>query len=209
MYSPDPFRVDDARAMLDFIERHPLGALVAVASDEFIANHIPMIWRSNAGTPGVLQGHVAKANPLWQRLAADAPVLVIFQGAEHYISPTLYPQGAVALPTWNYSVVHVHGSIRFQHSVTEARSNVMALAEQFERGRSPSWAVSDAPADLVASLLSRIVPFEISISRIAGKFKANQQRPDQERELVAQSLQCEGVSPAQIAELIRSSENLP
>ena len=207
MYNPDPFRVDDPAVLQDFIGRHPLGTLVALADNEFIANHIPMIWRSRAGTPGVLEGHVAKANPLWELLRSGAAVMVIFHGAEHYLSPGLYPESSVAdgkiLPTWNYSVVHVHGEIRFHDSSDAALNNVTALAQQYERTYSQPWTVPDAPANYVEPLLNRVVAFEISISRMIGKFKANQQRPEAERAFVARSLAGEGVSPAEVAELIR------
>jgi transcriptional regulator len=197
MYTPDAFRIDDPATLQAFIERHPLGTLVAMAGGEFIVNHIPMIWR-----PGVLQGHVARANAVWE-LPPHTPVVVIFHGAEHYLSPSMYPEGSKNLPTWNYSVVHVHGEICFRDSSSEALSNVNALARQYEKTRTPPWTVADAPADYVVQLSGRIVAFEISISRMIGKFKANQQRPDPERAFVAQALAREGVSPSDIAELIR------
>src|SRR6186997_2304030 len=80
MYNPDAFRVEDPAVLQDFIARHPLGTLVALGAEGFIADHIPMIWGSRAGTPGILRGHVAKANPLWEVLPAEAAVIVIFHG---------------------------------------------------------------------------------------------------------------------------------
>ena len=208
MYTPDPFRVDDPAALPKFIAGHALGSLVATSDGEFLANHIPMIWRATPEGPGVLHGHVAKANPLWRILPPDARVLVIFHGAAQYISPSLYPDVGLAqreiLPTWNYSVVHAHGSIRFLDSRATALRNVSDLAREFEKTRYVPWSVNDADASFIEALLDRIVPFEIAISRFAGKFKASQQRPAAEREFVARSLRREGLRDAEVADLIRS-----
>ena len=37
-----------------------------------------------------LRAHIAKANPLWQNVANQADVLVIFQGENAYITPNWY-----------------------------------------------------------------------------------------------------------------------
>ena len=40
--------------------------------------------------------------------------MVVFRGAEAYISPSWYPSKHEAhrqVPTWNYEVVHAHGTI--------------------------------------------------------------------------------------------------
>src|SRR5262249_28649480 len=84
--------------------------------------------------------------------SCGASLVDSFQGAEHYIAPSLDPDSGKALPTWNYSVVHVHGKIRFQDSSDEALGNVTALAEAYEKARSTPWAVTDS----VAPLLKRI-----------------------------------------------------
>ena len=69
MYNPDQFREERPEVLRAFIAQHPLGALVAVTADGLTANHIPMLWKEREGTPGVLQGHLARANPLWKMTA--------------------------------------------------------------------------------------------------------------------------------------------
>ncbi len=50
-----------------------------------------------------LQGHIAKANPLWKNISNKAEVLVVFNGPNCYISPNFYPTKMAtgkAVPTW-------------------------------------------------------------------------------------------------------------
>jgi transcriptional regulator len=178
MYLPSQFREDRPQVLRAFIARHPLGTLVAMTNEGLVANHIPMLWRERGDTAGILEGHVAKANPIWKALAPGVPVLAIFMGATHYLTPSWYPAKQVdgkVVPTWNYSVVHAHGAIRF----------------------------FDSPEEYLESMLRRIIPFEISLTRLQGKFKASQHRPADERDAVTAALRQEGVDEASIEELIR------
>lgn len=207
MYIPDQFREERPEVLRAFIAQHPLGALVAVTSDGLTANHIPMLWHEREGAPGVLQGHVARANPLWKAIAPGAPVLVIFGGANRYITPSWYPgkqEHGKVVPTWNYSVVHAHGTIRFDESQDHALRHLGDLTNRQEASRPEPWKVSDAPAGFIEPMLRRIVSFEIAVTRLVGKFKASQHRPESERVAVAAALAAEGVSPADLDELIRA-----
>jgi transcriptional regulator len=206
MYMPDQFREDRAEVLREFIARHPLGALVAATAEGLLANHIPMLWRQS-GMAVMLAGHVAKANPIWRLLAPNAPVLVIFSGSTHYITPSWYPAKQVdgkVVPTWNYSVVHAHGTIRFFEDTAQALINVRELTEHQEAAREPHWAVSDAPPDYLESMLKQIIPFEITVTRLQGKFKASQHRPEDERVSVEGALRAEGLPSEQIDELVRA-----
>jgi len=207
MYVPEQFREERAEILRGFIARHPLAALVAVTEEGLTANHIPLLTLERPGGNTVLGGHVARANSIWRSLAAGAPVLAIFSGATHYITPSWYPSKPVdgkVVPTWNYAVVHAHGTIRFFEDSAEALAKVRALTEQQEGRRTAPWAVSDAPADYLAAMLKRIVPFEITVTRLVGKFKASQHRPEDERVSVAAALAAEGLAQEEIGELVRA-----
>jgi transcriptional regulator len=69
-----------------------------------------------AGGPGVLRAHVARANPVWKEARSDVESLVVFQGAQCYVSPAWYPSKAEhgkVVPTWNYVIVLGRGTVRF------------------------------------------------------------------------------------------------
>ncbi|HEX4387643.1 MAG TPA: FMN-binding negative transcriptional regulator [Steroidobacteraceae bacterium] len=206
MYNPDQHREERPEVLQAFIARHPFGALVAHTPDGLTANHIPMTWRARSGTPGVLHGHIARANHLWELVPPDAPVLVIFSGANHYLTPSWYPDKRAhgkVVPTWNYSVVHAHGTIRFTDERDVRLARVSELTKRQEAAREAPWHVSDAPADYLESMLKRITAFEIGLTGLVGKFKSSQHRSSAERDSVTAALVDEGVPEADIAELVR------
>ncbi len=206
MYLPEHFREADPGRLADFILRHPLAALVAQTSEGLTANHVPLLYHRAAGAAGVLSGHIARANRLWQLAVPDTPVLAIFSGAAHYLTPSWYPAKKVdgkVVPTWNYAVVHAHGTIRFLEGTEAALDMVRQLTEQQERPRSTPWAVSDAPPDYLESMLRSIVPFQIKVTRLEGKFKASQHRSAEERVAVRAALDAEGLGSEAVAEIVR------
>jgi transcriptional regulator len=138
----------------------------------------------------MLQGHVARANPIWQEVADGSDVLAIFQGANEYISPKWYPskqQHGKVVPTWNYLVVHVRGKIQWHEEPRWLRKHLEATTETHEGSDQP-WHVSDAPTDFVERMLSRIVGFEISMSELKGKWKLSQNRSEADRQGVVAGL---------------------
>ena len=191
MYLPHQFSERRIEILRDFIERHPLGMLVSVVDGSPVADHVPMLLARDSGSNGTLQGHVARANPLWRTAAEGAEVLVVFRGADAYISPSSYPSKLTdgrVVPTWNYSVVHARGRIGFIDDEAWLHGLVSRLTDRFERDRPGPWAVSDAPADYVSATLRGIVGFEIEIAELIGKFKASQNKSADDRAGVRQAL---------------------
>lgn len=184
MYLPRHFSERRTEVLGDFIERHPLGLLVTTTNGVPVADHVPMLLVRDQGASGTLQGHVARANPLWRATADAAAVLVVFHGADAYLSPSWYPSKHVdgkVVPTWNYSVVHALGRIRFFEDEARLHALVSKLTDHFEGSRPEPWSVSDAPEGYVRSMLRAIVGFEIEVTELAGKFKASQNRSAEDR----------------------------
>jgi transcriptional regulator len=209
MYVPAYFREERTEVLHAFMRRHPLGALVAVTADGLTANHIPMRMRSGStgAGPDKLCGHVARANSVWRLVATDAPVLVIFGGADSYITPSWYattPETGKVVPTWNYSVVHAYGRIRFIDDPAWLLAFVRELTDEHESTREPPWQVSDAPADYINQMVQAIVGFEIEVDRLVGKFKASQNQEARNREGVVAGLRESGIATDVAAELVRS-----
>jgi len=206
VYLPKHFEERDPERLRSFIQRYPLGSLVTATESGLDANHIPFLFADTGSAAGTLQGHIARANPLWREGVRDAAALVIFQGPNSFISPSWYPskrENARVVPTWNYAVVHVHGVLRFVDDPAWLRSHVEALTREHEEKRDPPWAVTDAPADFVAAQLKGIVGIEIAITRIEAKWKASQNRPAGDIERVIQGLLADGTAEAQaLADLV-------
>ena len=188
-----------------FIECHPLGALVTVASGRPEGDHVPMQLDREAGPCGRLRGHVARANPVVRATPDGAPVLVVFAGADAYVSPSAYPSKRVdgrVVPTWNYAVVHARGPIRWFDDRDRLHALVSVLTDRHESGTQEPWAVADAPADYIDAMVRAIVGFEIEVESLEGKFKASQNRAEADRDGVRRQLSGER-APDDIEELVR------
>lgn len=194
MYQPPAFRETDLATQQAFIAAHPLGLLISGGAAGLLANPIPFILYPEEGERGTLRAHLSRANPQWKVLAEAPDALIVFQGAEHYITPSWYPQKAVdgkVVPTWNYAMVQARGTARIIEDATWLLSNVSALTDQQEGRRTRPWAVSDAPESFIAGQLKGIVGIEIPIATLDGKFKASQNRAETDRAGVVAGLEHE------------------
>ncbi|MED5621366.1 FMN-binding negative transcriptional regulator [Ideonella sp. BN130291] len=209
MYQPRHFVQDDPTELQALMQAHPLATLVRQAPDGSLsADHIPLLYDAADGEHGTLRGHVARANPLWQELAAGAPVLAIFQGPQAYVSPAWYAskrEHGKVVPTWNYAVVHAHGRFHAKDDPVWLRAFLQRLTARHEGPRAEPWQIDDAPADFTAQLLGAIVGIEIPLLRLEGKWKVSQNRPAADREGVTQGLLAEGsdAGTAAMAQLVR------
>jgi transcriptional regulator len=203
MYLPRHFEQHDAQALHGLMREHPLATLVTVGPDGITADHVPLEFDATAGPHGTLRGHVARANPLWQH-AASQPVLAVFCGPQAYVTPSWYPSKAQThkvVPTWNYTVVHAHGTLRAVDDAPWLHDLVTRLTGHHETPRPQPWAVADAPDEYVAQMLRAIVGIEIPLTRLIGKWKVSQNRSEADRLGVADGLPAEA---AAMAALVRA-----
>ena len=179
MYIPPSNAEHRPEQLLDFIEAHPFGALVTAATDGLFATHLPFVVARARGAHGVLEGHIARANPHHAQVLASDEALVIFTGPDAYVTPSWYPSKAEhgrVVPTWNYVAVHVYGTLRFTHDAAYLQRHLHELTTRHESGRDHPWAVGDAPAEYVSQLERAIVGVELTITRLEGKWKMSQNR---------------------------------
>ena len=206
MYNPPHFREEREDVLEALIAAHPLAVLAVSTPQGLDAHHLPLhLVRDDHGRR--LVGHVARANRVWQEVAEGSSVLAVFRGAEHYISPSWYATKAErgeVVPTWNYAIVHAHGTIHFHHDAGEVRPLVSTLTDVHEGRREHPWALADAPAPYVEKMLSAIVGFRIVVSRLEGKWKSSQNRNEADRAGVSRGLAADGVSAGDIDTLVRS-----
>ena len=191
MYQPPHFVERDADTLLALMKAHPLATLVR-AGAELAADILPLEVE-RVGETWRVTGHVARGNPLW-READGQPVLLLFQGPQAYVSPNWYPsksQHGKAVPTWNYTMVQVHGTLRATQDPEWLRAFVTRLTERHEGGRAVPWHVSDAPPDYIDAMLKAIVGIEIEVTRVEGKFKLSQNRDAADRTGVVLGLEAD------------------
>ena len=191
MYQPAHFVERDADTLLALMKAHPLATLVR-AGAELAADILPLEV-DRVGETWRVTGHVARGNPLW-READGQSVLLLFQGPQAYVSPNWYPsksQHGKAVPTWNYTMVQVRGTLRATQDPEWLRAFVTRLTERHEGGRAVPWHVSDAPPDYIDAMLKAIVGIEIEVTSVEGKFKLSQNRDAADRTGVVLGLEAD------------------
>lgn len=184
MYTPSSFREIRSEVLHGLIRAYPFATVVAAGADGLNANHLPFEL-----VDGALHGHVARGNELARLDGAE--VLVIFHGPQGYISPNWYPskhETGREVPTWNYTVVHVHGRLRVIEEAAWLRRLLERLTDRHEAGQPQPWRITDAPADHIELSLRAIVGLEIATERIEGKFKLSQNHPIANRAGVIEGL---------------------
>jgi transcriptional regulator len=211
LYSPPQFQQHDRSELTNLIQAHPLSTIVTLSPLDIEANHIPLLWRDDGSPGGVLCGHIARANPLWQQHDPSSEVLAVFHGPNAYISPSWYaskPEHGRGVPTWNYTAVHAYGQLRVVEEAEWLRSHLEDMTQQLEVNIPEPWALSDAPPEFVERLLAHIVGIEILVSRLSGKWKISQNQPQSNQQSVIAGLRNRGQSQAEaVAELMQRCLN--
>lgn len=192
MYMPSHFEESRTDVVHQLIRQHGFGTLVTLGADGLDANHIPFEIDPQPGPFGTLRAHVARSNPVWREFSKETDALVIFQGAQSYITPSWYDtkqENGKVVPTYNYMVVHAYGEMKIIEDGAWLRALVERLTNRYEASRSAPWKVDDAPADYIEKMLSAIVGIEIPVNKLIGKWKVSQNRPTADRAGVVAGLQ--------------------
>jgi transcriptional regulator len=191
MYEPPFHRVEDLAQLHALIRSRVFGLLVSNGAEGLVANSVPFIVDPAASRLGTLLAHIARANGQWRDLQKAPDSLVVFQGNDHYITPSWYAtkrETGKVVPTWNYVMVQAKGRAKVIEDDAWLAQQIEALTRAQESKREKPWAVGDAPADFIAMQRKAIVGIEIEILDIRGKWKASQNRNLADREGVIAGL---------------------
>jgi transcriptional regulator len=185
MHAPVHFRMDDQSDLAAFIEARHFATLVVASESGPQAAHIPMILnRDAAGKLVSLEGHVARNNPVAATAAQPVRALAIFNGADAYVTPSLYlskREHGKVVPTWNYVAVQISGAVVAFNDAEALRTQVGRITDMMEAPAAAPWAVSDAPDDYIAKMLNGITGLRLAIESIEGVRKLSQNRAEGDR----------------------------
>jgi len=184
MYTPKFNQVSDRSLLIEGMQAYSFAILIGpLASIEnsspHHATHLPLVVKDE-GAHGVLEGHFAKANPHWQSLA-NRETLVVFPGPHSYVSPSLYAE-ELSVPTWNYIAIHAYGTLELIEDDAGKDALLWGLIQANDPAYSEQW--RNLPEGFRRTMLAGIIGFRIPITRIEGKFKISQNRPEVDRSAV-------------------------
>jgi transcriptional regulator len=196
MYTPKFNQVSDPAILIEAMQAYSFAILIGPLSSSETsglhhATHLPLVVRDE-GPHGVLEGHFAKANPHWQSLA-NRETLVVFPGPHSYVSPSLYAE-ELSVPTWNYVAIHAYGTLSLVEDDAGKDALLTALIQANDPAYLEQW--RSLPDGFRRTMLAGIVGFRIPITRIEGKFKISQNRPEADRHAV-QAAQAAGTPDQQ------------
>ena len=184
IHIPGHFAEHDLLRLQALVRVHNFATLVSAHRSEIQVSHLPFLLDAERG---MLSAHMARANPQWRTFSAEREVVVIFHGPHHYVSPAWYA-AQPSVPTWNYAVVHAQGRPTLIDDRERLAALVRELVTRHEAASPKPWKM-DLPIDYQDRMLSGIVGFEIEITRLDGKFKLSQNRPEGDRPLVIEALE--------------------
>ncbi|OII58460.1 transcriptional regulator [Pseudomonas putida] len=183
MYNSKPHQEHDLGRLHQHMLDTRLAILVSQGEQGLLATHLPVLVDIAEGEFGTVYAHLARANPQWHDLRQGGEALLVFPGADAYVSPGYYPSKAdnpKVVPTWNYLAVHAYGPAEVIHEAEPLLAIVSRLTERHEQGRDEPWKVTDAPRDYLDGMLRAIVGVRLPITRLQGARKLSQNRSEQD-----------------------------
>lgn len=193
LYLPPHFRETDVAVLQAAIRAIGFGSLITTAKDgSLLISQFPVMLDTSIGPLGQLRCHVSRANPQWRDSDFEKPGVLMFTGADAYVSPGWYPskkEHGKAVPTWNYLTVCARGRVEVYSDRDALLAHVTELSDLHEAAFPEPWKVTDAPADYLERQLKGIVGFRITIEALEGKKKLSQNRSEADRDAVAEALQ--------------------
>lgn len=190
MYNPDYFKVNEKSRIMNFVSGNSFGTLFGINKGKLYTSHVPFCINEDLSE---LTGHLSIYNEHWA-MPEKSEVLVEFLGPGHYISPTWYGMDGV-VPTWNYVLVQITGSY---HAITDRKEKIVildSLVEKHENEIGGNWC-TDWSDPRFNKMLDEIVAFRISVQDVNGKWKMNQNYPDENRRRVENMLKTLGTPDA-------------
>lgn len=184
---PNPLFVsDDPDLVRQLVREHPWGTLVTATSAGLRASHYPLLLDDDAPNLTLLT-HLGRPDD--EVLEIDrGELLVIVQGNHGYISPSWYSPQERKVPTWNFTVAHLHGTPQ----ILDEEENLEVLIRLVDHFEGPLADPSHLDPDYAAPIAKGTVGLRIPIDRFELKRKLSQNRDEESRRNAIEALREEG-----------------
>jgi transcriptional regulator len=204
MYVPKINSMENQDEIYDFIKNNGFATLISVNTEGVpLATHIPITLEFLEKDEPILRGHVSRANPHAKLFSENPQALVIFQGAHAYISSSWYTHESVS--TWNYSAVHVYGTLRILTD-DELWDSVGHLTAKYEAHVEKPLLMEHMSTDSLKKEIRGIIGFEMTLDEVHAKAKLSQNRKDVDYQQVVEAL--EKTNDGQAHEVARQMKEL-
>lgn len=186
MRSNPLFASEDPDLVRELVREHPWATLVTTNSAGLVASHYPVMLDEEA-TDLTLLTHLGRPDD--EVLEIDrGEVLVIVQGHHGYISPGWYSESERLVPTWNFTVAHLHGTPQILDE-DENLEVLTRLVAHFERHLDEPFQLDREEATPIAK---GTVGLRIAIDRFEIKRKLSQNKDEKTRRSTIAALREEG-----------------
>lgn len=205
MYNSAQFKEEEQLLVIEFMKQHPFAMLIGNSNGRAVATQVPLMIEEKEGKLFLI-GHIKRKQDHQLVFEKNTEALVVFTGAHAYVSATWYenPQNA---STWNYSAVHVRGSLSFlqEEGLIDA---LRKLSLQYENYNRQSVTVYDnLPKADVVQMLKAIVGFEIEVTSIDHVFKLSQNRDEKSYSTIITKLEERGGEAAAVAKTMEERKD--
>ncbi|MDR7186244.1 transcriptional regulator [Microbacterium trichothecenolyticum] len=186
------FAMSDVGEIRRLIEHNPWVTIVSSTENGLVASHYAVLLDADREDLTIV-GHVGKPDDLVHGLG-ERELLVVVQGPHGYVSPGWYGD-VQSVPTWNFVSAHL-GGIPELLTPEENLQVLERLVARFESGLPQPRLMWEPPNDpeYVRRLERGTVGFRLTPTKVVGKRKLSQNKPDETVETVIMELEA-GASP--------------
>lgn len=168
-YPLKPFQNTGFQKAKKVIDKYPLATLVSQNTEFPTVSQVPLIWNENGEK---LLGHFDKNNPHCEHILNGGNIYCIFNGPNHYITPTIYPDEQ--FPGWNYITVHIKGKVK-SITDTDTLTDILLRTTEHNEPKNSGYKLSPHQTNFDI-FIKLILGFEIEIIDVKGVFKLAQDK---------------------------------
>lgn len=185
MYRPKYFEETDREKIIAFMQAHPFATLIVNDGTKSYATQIPVLFEEREGVL-YIRGHVDRYSDHYQPLTVNKEALLLFTGADCYVSASWYSRRGQA-STWNYMSVQVRGTINMLDD-GGTYEIIKDLTHQYEDEQNTPELTEDMDDKYIAANLKAIAGFEVTATEFKATFKLNQNKDDESFKNVVEQL---------------------
>jgi transcriptional regulator len=183
MHPNRKFHIQDRGAMAALVRDLGFGLLFVPTGDGLRAVHVPVLLDGDR-----LRFHVSRGNAVHQALLAGGDALFVASGPHAYISPEWYGLED-RVPTWNYVAVELEGPVRnLDPEALVQLLDDMSAEQEARLAPKPPWTRTRMSEGRFEGLLKSISGFEMRVAAWRGTAKVDQDKPQEVRDRIADSL---------------------